>query len=167
MSIKVSHNRKSFRYMTHLHDLCMWYMIMIMHVISHYHVIHDNALVNTFKALSQGRVCRTCSPTSPPPQKLLPYLHKTCPVCWTEWKINFQIFIFRVMVDFVFKINRKMPILSIKMTVSQKLKIINIWKLIFHSVQHIPQLPCKFDHFFLILMHVTFCMRKTEICRWR
>ena len=36
------------------------------------------------------------------------------------------------------------PILSIKMTISQNPKI---WKLVFQSLQHIPHLSCKFDHF--------------------
>ena len=62
---------------------------------------------------------------------------------WIENRTNFQIFqifIFRVMV----KIHRKLTILSTKMIISQKLKI---WKLIFHSCQHISHLSCKFVQF--------------------
>ena len=36
---------------------------------------------------------------------------------------------------------------STKMTISQKLKIAKIWKLILHLFQHIPHLLYKFDHF--------------------
>jgi len=49
-----------------------------------------------------------------------------------------EIFIFQVMV----KIHQKLPILSTKMTISQKLR-----KLVFHPFQHIPHLLCKFEHF--------------------
>ena len=44
------------------------------------------------------------------------------------------------------KIHRKLLILSTKITVSQNIKIANIWKMIFHSFQHILYLSCKFDH---------------------
>ena len=43
---------------------------------------------------------------------------------------------------FCSNIHRKLPILSTKMTISQKLKIAKIRKLSFHSFQ-----PCKFDQF--------------------
>ena len=59
--------------------------------------------------------------------------NERCAMCWIEWKIIFQIFIFRVMV----KIHWKFTILSTKMTISQKLKFAKIWKLIFHSFQNI------------------------------
>ena len=34
-----------------------------------------------------------------------------------------------------------------KMTRTRKIKIGNIWNLIFHSIQPIPDLSCKFEHF--------------------
>ena len=53
-------------------------------------------------------------------------------------KNQFSDFIFWVIVDFVHKIHRKnWPILSTKMTISQKLKIANIRKSVYHSLQHI------------------------------
>ena len=48
--------------------------------------------------LSQVRIFRP-----PSPQKW-PYLYKRCPLCWTEWKVNFPIFIFRVMVDCIYNL---------------------------------------------------------------
>ena len=53
---------------------------------------------------------------------------------------DFSDFHFSVMV----KIHRKLTILSTKIIISQKLKI---WKLIFHSCQHISHLSCKFVQF--------------------
>ena len=47
----------------------------------------------------QLRICR-------PPQKW-PYLHERYAQCWIWWKINFKIFIYWVMVDFVLKIHKK------------------------------------------------------------
>ena len=41
--------------------------------------------------------------TPPPPFQKWPYLHERCPLCWTEWKINFPIFIFRVMVYCIYE----------------------------------------------------------------
>ena len=52
-----------------------------------------------FRALSQIRICRL--------SQKWPYLHGRWPLCWTEWKINYPIFpfyIFRVMVDCIFKL---------------------------------------------------------------
>ena len=43
------------------------------------------------------------------------------------------------MVNFVLKINRKLLILGTKTTISQKLKIAEIEKFIFHSFQKITQ----------------------------
>ena len=45
---------------------------------------------------------------TPPPTQLCSGFNEKCAMCWTEWKINFPILIFRVMVDFVLKFNRKL-----------------------------------------------------------
>ena len=44
------------------------------------------------------------------------------------------------MVDFVLEIHRKLSIFSTKMTISHKIKIAKIGKLMFHSFQNIAEL---------------------------
>ena len=76
------------------------------------------------------RICR-----SPPPQKWCKF-HDRCPQCWIECKFifNFSDFYFSSYGRFCTKIHRILPILSTKMTISQKLKIAKKWKLIFSLV---------------------------------
>ena len=74
--------------------------------------------------------------------------------CVESKEKTFQIFIFRVMV----KIHQKSTILSTELTISPKLKIGNIWKLIFHSFQYIPRLSFKFDQ--NALLHI--CQHSTS-----
>ena len=74
-------------------------------------------------------------------------LHEKCVMKWNERKINFPIFSFWVMVDFVLKNLRKF---GTKKTKSQKLKM---RKFIFYSLQHIPHLSCKFEHSWNFFVH--------------
>ena len=46
----------------------------------------------------------------PPPSQFSSHFHERCAKCWIEWKINFPIFIFRIIV----KIHRNLAILSQK-----------------------------------------------------
>ena len=57
--------------------------------------------VDTYKKKSFGPQVRIWRPSSP--QKL-PYLPERCRLCWTEWNINFPIFIFQVMVDCIYNL---------------------------------------------------------------
>ena len=87
-------------------------------------------------------VCFFSDPQHQPPRPPSPlqycsqFLWK---MCWTEWKINFPIYIFRVIV----KVHRKLAVFNTKMTRTHKIKIGKIWSMIFLSVQHIPHLSLK------------------------
>ena len=53
--------------------------------------IHMRTRYIFFSALSQLRICRP-----PPPPTFDPVFYGWCAMCWNEWKINFPILIFRV-----------------------------------------------------------------------
>ena len=76
---------------------------------------------------------RICSPPPPPPQ-FFSHFNERCAMCWIEWKNNFQIFIFQVMVIFVLK--------TAPIFITRKIKI---WKWFFHSIQHIAHLSLKWE----------------------
>ena len=56
-------------------------------------------------------------------------------MCWNEWQIKYAVFELRSILSSKFFEN--WPNLTTKSTISQKLKIVSIGKLIFHSFQHI------------------------------
>ena len=68
-----------------------------------------------------------------PPPQFCSHFHETCWMCWNEWKINFPLLLFRVMVIFVLKTVNFRRIF----TITRKIKI---EKLIFYSIQHIAQM---------------------------
>ena len=99
-------------------------------------------------------------------------------MCWNERKIMYQIFIFRFFRENSSKIDH---ILRTKMTITWKIKIAKIVKLIFHSFQHIAHLWCKYGHFWgglhivmqtscrayvCVYMHIihVYCVCYTHIC---
>ena len=91
---------------------------------------------------TQLRICRLQTTPSPPSSSLFWSGFYKCGMCWIKWKINFMIFIFRVIV----KNHQKLAVLSTKMTISQKLNIAKIGILFFHSIQHIAHLSLKQEH---------------------
>ena len=110
----------------------------------------------TFTVLTRLRICR------PPSSQFWSSFHKRCEMCRNEWKINFPIFIFRVIV----KIHRKLTVFRLKMTITPKIKIGKILDSIFLLIQLIPHLTCKFDNFwkknyiFFILMYACKTMNR-------
>ena len=101
---------------------------------------------------------------SPPPQ-FWSHFHERCVMRWNGWKNNlpiFVIFIFRVIV----KIHRKLTILRTKNTITRKTKF---WNLIFLFIQAIPDLSCKFDHFWCCITYACKTLKPGlgELCWWR
>ena len=88
------------------------------------------------------------------PPQFWSQFQERCAMRWNEWKNNFPILFFWVIVKF----HRKLTVFRTKMTRTLKMKIGKIWNLIFLSIQSIPDISCKFDHWrkkyfiFLILM---------------
>ena len=62
-------------------------------------------------------------------------------MCWIEWNFFSSNFYFSSHCE---KFNENW---GTKMTKTRKIKIGKIWNLIFLSIQHIPHLSCKFEHF--------------------
>ena len=64
--------------------------------------------------------------TPPPTLQKWPYIHERCAMFWNDWKINFPIFIFWVMVDFVCKVLRKCTKKSVKVIIfTRKMHILH------------------------------------------
>ena len=70
-----------------------------------------------------------------------------CAMCWNEWKINFPFFRFYLFLELLWKFIENWEHFCIKMIITWKIYIRKIWNLIFLSIQLIPDLSCKFEHF--------------------
>ena len=87
--------------------------------------------------------------TLAPPQ-FYSCFNERCAICWFEWKNNILIFaiftfsILRYSYLIVF-VRIVLWFLSAKSTITHKIKIGKIGKLIFHSNQHIAHLPLKWE----------------------
>ena len=96
------------------------------------------------------------------------FSYKRCGMCWNEWKSIFQFLFFEVS----WKLIENWQFLEQK-GLARKIKIGNIWNLIFLSIQHIPQLSCKFEQFwkkkyniFFIQLFKHFRRKKIQFYFW-